>query len=51
MHKIVSHRPKQLRLAVCRKEENTDVFRDRYWIHGGIEGTNSGLKNNSGLSR
>jgi hypothetical protein len=45
------HTAKQRRLAGRRREENTDVFRDRYRIRGGIEGTNSGLKRKTGLAR
>ena len=45
------HTAKQRRLAGRRREENTDVFRDRYRIRGGIEGTNSGLKRRTGLGR
>ncbi len=45
------HTAKQRRLAGHRREENTDVFRDRYRIRGGIEGTNSGLKRKTGLGR
>jgi len=45
------HTGKQRRLAGRRREENTDVFRDRYRIRGGIEGTNSGLKRKTGLGR
>jgi len=42
---------KQRRLAGRRREENTDVFRERYRIRGGIEGTNSGLKRRVGLGQ
>jgi hypothetical protein len=45
------HTAKQRRLAGRRREEDTDVFRDRYRIRGGIEGTNSGLKRKTGLGR
>ena len=45
------HTGKQRRLAGRRREEDTDVFRDRYRIRGGIEGTNSGLKRKTGLGR
>ena len=47
----LDHTAKQRRLASRRREENTDVFRDRYRIRGGIEGTNSGLKRRTGLGR
>ena len=45
------HTGKQRRLAARRREENTEVFRQRYKIRGGIEGTNSGLKRTTGLGR
>ena len=45
------HTAKQRRLACRRREEATDVFRERYRIRGGIEGTNSGLKRRTGLGR
>jgi len=45
------HTAKQRRLAGRRREENTNVFRDRYRIRGGIEGTNSGLKRKTGLGQ
>jgi hypothetical protein len=45
------HTAKQRRLAGRRREEATDVFRERYRIRGGIEGTNSGLKRRTGLGR
>jgi len=45
------HTAKHRRLAGRRREEATDVFRERYRIRGGIEGTNSGLKRKTGLGR
>ena len=45
------HTAKQRRLAGRRREEETDVFRERYRIRGGIEGTNSGLKRKTGLGQ
>ncbi len=45
------HTARQRRLAGRRREENTDVFRERYRIRGGIEGTNSGLKRKTGLGQ
>jgi len=45
------HTAKQRRLAGRRREENTEAFRERYRIRGGIEGTNSGLKRKTGLGR
>ncbi len=47
----LDHTAKQRRLAARRREEATDVFRERYRIRGGIEGTNSGLKRRTGLGR
>jgi len=45
------HTAKKRRLAGRRREENTQAFRERYRIRGGIEGTNSGLKRRTGLGR
>ena len=45
------HTAKQRRLASRRREQDTEVFRERYKIRGGIEGTNSGLKRKTGLGR
>ncbi len=42
---------KQRRLAGRRREQDTEVFRERYKTRGGIEGTNSGLKRRTGLGR
>ena len=47
----VDHIAKQRRTAARRHEEATDVFRERYRVRGGIEGTNSGLKPRTGLGR
>jgi len=47
----LDHTAKDRRLAARRKEQVTEVFRDRYKIRGGIEGTNSGLKRKTGLGR
>ena len=47
----LGHTAKKRRLAGRRREENTDVFRERYRIRSGIEGTNSGLKRKTGLGR
>jgi len=44
-------RVKQRRLAARRREQNTEVFRERYKIRAGIEGTNSGLKRKTGLGQ
>ena len=47
----MEHTARQRRLAARRREENTDVFRERYQRRAGIEGTNSGLKRRVGLAR
>lgn len=47
----LDHSAKDRRLAARRKEQATEVFRQRYNIRGGIEGTNSGLKRKTGLGR
>lgn len=47
----LDHAAKQRRIASRRREEATDVFRERYKIRGGIEGTNSGLKRRTGMGR
>lgn len=49
-YKVV-HTAKQRRLAARRREEQTEVFRERYRLRAGIEGTNSGLKRRTGLGR
>lgn len=40
---------KERRLEERRREEATDVFRERYAARAGIESTNSGLKNRLGM--
>ncbi|MBN2258421.1 MAG: transposase [Anaerolineaceae bacterium] len=45
------HTSKQRRLAGRRREQDTEVFRERYKTRGGIEGTNSGLKRRVGLGQ
>jgi len=45
----LDHTAKQRRTASRRREEATDVFRERYKVRGGIEGTNSGVKRRTGL--
>jgi len=50
-HYVLDHTAKQRRLAARRREEATEVFRQRYRIRGGIEGTNSGLKRRTGLGQ
>jgi len=47
----LEHSAKERRLAGRRAEEATKVFRERYKVRGGIEGTNSGLKRKTGLGR
>lgn len=47
----LDHTAKERRLAGRRREESTEVFRERYRIRSGIEGTNSGLKRRTGLGR
>jgi len=47
----LEHTAKERRLAGRRAEEATKVFRERYKVRGGIEGTNSGLKRKTGLGR
>ena len=47
----LAHTAKERRLAGRRRETATEVFRERYRIRGGIEGTNSGLKRRTGLGR
>lgn len=48
---VLEHTPKARRLAGRRRETATEVFKERYQIRGGIEGTNSGLKRRTGLGR
>ncbi len=47
----LDHTAKQRRTASRRREEETDVFQERYKIRGGIESTNSGLKRRTGMGR
>jgi hypothetical protein len=47
----LEHTAKQRRLAGGRREQDTEVFRERYKIRGGIEATNSGLKRKTGLGQ
>jgi len=47
----LEHTAKQRRLAGRRREQDTEVFIERYKTRGGIEGTNSGLKRRVGLGR
>ena len=47
----LEHTAKDRRLAGRRAEQATEVFRERYKVRGGIEGTSSGLKRKTGLGR
>jgi len=47
----LEHTAKHRRLAGRRREQDTEVFRQRYKIRGGSEGTNSGLKRKTGLGQ
>jgi len=47
----LEHTAKQRRLASRRREQDTEVFRERYKIRVGIEATNSGLKRKTGLGQ
>ncbi len=47
----LKHGAKERRLASRRREQDTEVFRERYKTRGGIEGTNSGLKRKTGLGQ
>ena len=48
---VLEYTDKQRRLAARRREQETDVFKQRYAMRSGIESTNSGLKNRLGLGR
>jgi hypothetical protein len=47
----LEHTAKQRRMAARRREQQTEVFRERYRRRSGIESTNSGLKRRMGLGR
>jgi len=47
----LDHTAKERRTAGRRREQDTDVFKERYKTRGGIEGTNSGLKRKTGLGQ
>jgi hypothetical protein len=47
----LEHTAKQRRLVARRREQDTEVFRERYRIRAGIEATHSGLKRTTGLGR
>jgi hypothetical protein len=48
---VLEHNAKDVRLAARRKEEQTEVFKDRYRIRSGIEATNSSIKRRTGMAR
>lgn len=48
---FVEFTDKDHRLAGRRREQETEVFKERYATRAGIESTNSGLKNRLGLGR
>lgn len=47
----LEHTAKQRRVAARRREQATEVFRERYRRRSGIESTNSALKRRTGLGR
>jgi len=47
----LKHTAKERRLAERRREEATDVFRERYAKRSALEGTNSGVKQVTGLGQ
>ena len=47
----LEHTAKGRRLEGRRREQDTDVFKERYKTRGGIESTNSGLKRRTGLGQ
>ena len=47
----LEHTAQQRRVAERRREQQTEVFRQRYRRRSGIESTNSGLKRRTGLGR
>ncbi len=47
----LEHTAKQRRVAARRREQDTEVFRQRYRRRSGIESTHSGLKRCTGLGR
>ena len=48
---VLDYSDKQRRLAERRREQETDVFKERYAMRSGIESTNSGVKNRLGLGK
>jgi hypothetical protein len=47
----LDHTARDRRIAARRKEQATEVFKERYKVRSGIEGTNSGVKRKTGLGR
>ncbi len=47
----LEHTAQQRRMAGRRREQQTEIFRQRYRRRNGIEGTHSGLKRRTGLGR
>jgi len=48
---VLHHSGQERRIAGRRREQDTEVFRERYRVRNGIEGTNSGMKRRTGLGR
>jgi hypothetical protein len=48
---VLKYSDRKGRLAARRREQETDVFKERYAMRSGIESTNSGLKNRLGLGK
>jgi hypothetical protein len=48
---VLRHSGQERRIAGRRREQDTEVFRERYRVRNGIEGTNSGMKRRTGLGR
>ena len=48
---VLHHSGQDHRIAGRRREQDTEVFRDRYRVRNGIEGTNSGMKRRTGLGQ
>ena len=48
---VLKYSDRKRRLAARRREQETQVFKQRYAMRSGIESTNSGLKNRLGLGK
>ncbi len=48
---VLIYTDEKRRLAERRREQETDVFKERYAMRSGIESTNSGLKNRLGMGK